>query len=293
MEEEKLWCLGLGAEDTDYILCEWDEDLLPKLYKQDEIRYEYNQGANDRSRLSCTIFSAIWMLSDLMNYPFEYAQIKEIDEESYITTKYPKRLKWNWRFTKYAVWLSKDRWNASKMAKELWQVAYYRINKRDLMVEYALDNLYTLDTNMCPTKEYNSDFKTDGILDGSDFWKNTNWHAIDIIKDNGQRSVKDNYKWRKTYDGKKECNIYELKHELKDLTNYSEWLYIFTKVKEDNLERIKQLNEIKSRLLQWIPLNSELRHLTWSKTYKDKLHSMNDTYREWLEYINNELKKLN
>ena len=59
----------------------------------------------------------------------------------------------------------------------------------------------------------------------------------------------------------------------------------------DKLERIKKLNEIKSRILQGIPLNSELRHLTGSKEYQDKLHEMNNTYREWLEYINNELKK--
>ena len=88
------------------------------------------------------------------------------------------------------------------------------------MVEYALDNLYTLDTNFCPTKEYNADFRADAMLDGAEFGVQTNGHSVDIIKDNGQRSVKDSYKGRKTYDGKKDCNIYGVKHELKDITNY-------------------------------------------------------------------------
>lgn len=291
--EEILWCLGLGAEETDYILCEGDEDLLPKLYKQDEIRFEYNQGANDRSLASCTIFGAMWMLSDLKNYHFTLDQIKEVDEMSYTTDKYSRRQRGQWRYVKFAVWLTKDRWNASPMAKELGKVAYYRINKYDIMYEYALDNLYTLDTNFCPTKEYNADFRKDGMLDGKEFGNQTNGHSVDIIKAEGQRSVKDSYKWRKTYDGKKECNIYWLKNEVKDITNYGERAYVFTNVAEDNLEKIKRLNEIKSKILQGMPINSDLRHLTNSEPYKNKLHETNNMFREWLDYINNELKNLN
>ena len=41
--EETLGCIGLGEEDTDYVLCDGDIDLLPELYQQDDIRYEYNQ----------------------------------------------------------------------------------------------------------------------------------------------------------------------------------------------------------------------------------------------------------
>ena len=32
----------------------------------------------------------------------------------------------------------------------------------------------------------------------------------------------------------------------KDLSNYSDWCYIYTLVKEDNMEEIKRLNNIKS-----------------------------------------------
>ena len=40
-----------------------------------------------------------------------------------------------------------------------------------------------------------------------------------------------------------------------------------------------------------MPINSELWHLTNSEEYKDKLHQTNEMFREWLEYVNNELKK--
>ena len=34
MEEEVLWCLGDWKQETDFMLCNWDSDLLPKLYKK-------------------------------------------------------------------------------------------------------------------------------------------------------------------------------------------------------------------------------------------------------------------
>lgn len=289
---EYLWCLGIWEDANDYILCAGDEDMLPKLYKQDEIRYEYNQNTDERGYKSCTIFGAMGMLSDLKNYQFTYDQIKEVDDMSYTTDKYPRRMKNQGRYVKYAVWLTKDRRNASPMAEQYGKVAYYRINKSDSMIETALDNLYTLDGNLCPTKEYIADYKKDAMVDGYEFWAKTNGHCVDIIKEEWRRSVKDSYKGRKTYDGKMECNIYGLKNELKDMTNYGDWFYIFTNVSEDNLERIKELNTIKSKILQWIPINSELWHLSKSDYHKAKLHNMNDFYREWLEYINNELKRL-
>ena len=287
---EELWCLGVWEDIKDYILCEWDEDLLPKLYKQDQIRFEYNQSKYEWSKKSCTIFGAVWMASDLMNYEFSINEIKEIDESSYQNW----RIRGEWRYTKSAVHLVYKRRNENEeLVKKYGKIAYYRINKRDTMVEYALDNLYTLDTNFCPTTEYSLDYRRDAMLDGKDFGYITNWHCADIIKEDGQRSVKDNYKGRKTLDGKKACNIYGLKHKLEDITNYSEWLYIYTKVKEDNMEEIKRLNEIKSKLLQGIPLNSELRYLTNSKEYRKMLNTTNNGFREWLEYINKQLVKLN
>ena len=82
-ELETLGCLGTGNEITDYVLCDGDIDLLPNLYQQDNIRYEYNQSNQSWSKKSCTIFSAMGMVSDLMNYEFSLKELKEVDELSY------------------------------------------------------------------------------------------------------------------------------------------------------------------------------------------------------------------
>ena len=81
--EEILWCLWDGAEPTDYILCNGDIDTLPTLYNQDTIRFQYNQWNQDWSKLSCTIFSAIGSLADLVNKDFSLSDIKEVDNLSY------------------------------------------------------------------------------------------------------------------------------------------------------------------------------------------------------------------
>ena len=79
--EQILWCLWDGAEPTDYILNNGDIDTLPKLYNQDSIRFQYNQGNQNWSKLSCTLFSSIWMLADLMNKDFSLSDIKETNIE--------------------------------------------------------------------------------------------------------------------------------------------------------------------------------------------------------------------
>jgi len=286
MEEEVLWCLGTWEEDSDYVLCNGDSDLLPPLVKKNEIRFEYNQWANQWSVNSCTIFAAMWMLADLIDYPFTLDQIREVDELSYTTTKYPiSRERGKGWYVKYAVDLTADWYNNSKLSEKYWKVAYYRISKYDNdIIEWAIDKLYTIDGNYCPTADYNQD-RADWMIDGKNFWLKTNWHSVDVIKNSWQRSVKDSYKGRK-------YNIYGLKNELSELTNYWEYFYIYTIVGENNLERIKKLNEMKAKILNWTEINSELWHMSWSKYHKDKLHDMNDFFRDWVKYIDDELKSL-
>ena len=287
MEEEIIYgCLWTGEEATDYVLCDGDIDILPKLYKQDEIRFEYNQANQSWSKVSCTIFSAMWMLSDLMNYEFSLDELQEVDELSY--TKW--RIRWHGWYVKQAVDLVCKWWNEKH--GDLWKVAYYRVSKYSDIVDQILEKWYTINGNFCPTAEYSQDYRKDAVLDWTEFWTNTNGHAIDIIWNNWKRSTKDSYKWRKTADWKKDCNRYELKHKLSELSNYWTWFYLFTKVAEDNLERVKELNEFKTLILQTIDNNSKMRHLTEDTTYQNKLHTMNESNRAKLEDINAQLKKL-
>lgn len=286
MEEQiTLGCLWDGAEQTDYLLCDGDIDALPNLYNQDEIRFEYNQWNQSWSKVSCTIFSAMWMVADLMNYNFSLDELKEVDELSYDAW----RMRWKWWYVKSAVDLVCKRWNEKH--GDLWKIAYYRVSKHSNMVDEILKKWYTMNTNFCPTTAYWRDYCEDAILDGCDFGTQTNGHAIDIIWNNWKRSVKDSYKWRKTFDGKKETNRYELKHPLNQITNYWPRLYLYTKVAEDNLEEIKRLNELKTAVLNAIEINSKMRHMVNDKEFKNKLHSMNEANRKKLEDIQIQLKK--
>lgn len=289
-EEIPVWCLWDGVEDTDFYLCEWDADALPLLYKQDEIRFEYNQQNQDWSTVSCTIFAAMWMLSDLMNYDFSLDELKEVDELSY--TKW--RIRWQWRYVKDAVKLVADWWNNSDRATKYWKVAYYRVYKYDdsVLGELLWKN-YTIDTNFHPTVEYSTDYRKDAILNWTDFWTQTNWHSVDVISNKWKRSVKDSYKGRKTYDWKKDCNIYELANPLSKITNYWEWSFVYTKVSESNFERLKELNEFKTILIQTIANNSAMWHKTKDKDYQKELNNMNNKNRKKLEDINEQLKLLN
>ena len=281
MEEEVLWCLGTWEENSDYVLCNGDSELLPPLVKKDEIRYEYNQWKSSWSKVSCTIFAAIWMLSDLINYEFSDSQIKEVDELSY--TKW--RTRWQWWYVQSAVKLVADRYNNSELSKTYWKVAYYRISKYDNeIIEDVIDKLYTIDWNHWLNSEYTKD-KADWMIDGTEFGSVTSWHSVDVIKNNWQRAVKNSYKGTKN-------NIYWLKNKLSQISNFWEYFYVYTLVKEDSLERIKKLNEMKAKIINWMDINSELWHLSGSKYHKDKLHDMNEFYREWLNYIDNELKSL-
>jgi len=281
MEEEVIWCIWLWEQNTDYVLCNGDSDLLPTLYKKDEIRFEYNQYKYSWSYVSCTIFAAVWMASDLTNYQFTYDEIKEIDELSY--TRW--RIRGQWWWVQSAVKLVADWWNENeKLVKKYWKLTYYRISKFDNeIIEDVLDKLYTIDWNYCPTKEYNED-KLDLMIDWTDFWKLTNWHSVDIIKKNGQRSVKDSW-------SRPEKNIYGLKNKLSEITNYWTYFYVYTLINDWAENDIKRLNEMKSKIIQAIDLNSQLWHLANDENYKNLLHQMNEKNRKKLEDIDNELKK--
>lgn len=279
MEEKEIWCLWLWEQPTDYQLCNGDSDLLPPLVKKDEIRFEYNQGNQDRSRVSCTIFAAMWMLSDLINYEFSLDQIKEVDELSYERG----RIRGQWWYVQSAVKLVADRYNESDLSKKYGKVAYYRISKYDdEILEWVINKLYTIDWNHWLDSRYTAD-KKDWMIDGTDFWSQTSWHSVDIICKAGQRSVKNSYKWAKN-------NIYGLKNKLSAITNFWTYFYVYTIV-GDNLEEVKRLNEFKTALLVAIEQNSKLRHLTNDKNYQSILHYTNEKNRKKVEDIDNELRK--
>jgi len=280
MDKEILWCLWDWAENTDYVLCNGDSDLLPPLVKKDEIRFEYNQWNQERSKNSCTIFAAIGMLSDLINYEFSLDQIKEVDELSYERG----RIRGNGWYVQSAVKLVADRYNESKLSETYWKVAYYRLSKYDNeIIEDVLDKLYTIDWNHWLNSEYNKD-KADWMVDGTEFGRITNWHSVDIIKEGGQRSVKNSYKGTKG-------NIYWLKNKLSAITNFWPNFYVYTLV-GDNLEEIKRLNEMKTECLNCIESLWKIWHLTNEKNFQEVLHYTANKLRDKVKTCDEMLLKL-
>ena len=273
-EEEVLGCLGDWAENTDYVLCNGDSDLLPPLVRKDEIRYSYNQYKNKWSYMSCTIFSAVGAMSDLQNYQFTYDEIKEIDELSYERG----RVRGQWWWVQSAYKLVADRWNEKHPDKP---VVFYRISKYDdEILENAINNLYTIWWNMCPTKEWSEDRK-DWMIDGTKFWTSTNWHAVWIVNKDWQRSVKDS--WSIPY--------YWLKNKVSSLTNFWANFYIYVLV-EDNLEEVKRLNKIKAECNLLIEHLWNSRHLVNDENFRWILHYTAEKLRAKISICDEMLKRL-
>lgn len=279
MTKIENWCLGTWEQQTDYLLCEWFDDKLPTLYQQDDIIFEYNQYVNQWSKKSCTIFSAIWAISDLFNYEFSYDEIYEIDKLSYTLG----RVKNSWWRVQSAVKLVADYWNEHH--SNLWKVAYYRLElANDEKVQEILDKWYTIMTNFNWNQTYIRDYKADLVLNWTEFGASTFWHAINIRKINWKRCCKDSNKWVS-------YNIYELEHLLREIKCYSQFWYIYTIVSQDALEEIKRLETLRSRIIQVRDLNSEIWHLVNDTTYKNSLHKMNNDNRKKLDDIEIELNK--
>mgnify|MGYP003299953196 CR=1 FL=1 len=285
--EEINGCLWIWESDKDYVLCNWDSDLLPTLIKKDEVRFEYNQYKYKWGYSSCTIFAAVWMASDLTNYKFSYDEIKEIDDTSYDNPDYEHiRRRWEWWYVSDAVNHIRKRWNKNdELVKKYWKLASYRISKyNDEIIEDAINSLYTIDWNYCPTTEYNKD-REDLMIEWTNFWYKTNWHSVDIICKDGQRSVKDSW-------SRPERNIYWLKNKLSKITNYWPYFYIYTLVKEDNLWEIKRLNEIKAECNLLIEHLWKLYHLVNDTNFQWILHYTADKLRAKIDTCNEMLKKL-
>lgn len=274
MEENVIGCLWDGAESTDYVLCNWDSDLLPPLVSKDEIRFSYNQYKNSWSYTSCTIFSAVGAMSDLQNYEFTYDEIHEIDEMSYERG----RIRGQGWWTQSAYKLVADWWNERNPDK---QVAYYRISKYDDdIMENCLSKLYVLGWNLHLTDAYYKD-KEDWMIDWTDFWTLTNWHAVGIVNKDKQRSVKDS--WSIPY--------YWLKNKVSKITNFWPNLYIYVLV-NDHLEEVKRLNKIKSESLVAIEHLGKIYNLINDKELQKDLHRTADKLRAKIKTCDDMLKGL-
>lgn len=280
------WVLDDWFRLTDFMLTDWDS--LPTLFEQDDEIYEYNQNANLRSKKSCTIYSAMGAVSDLFNYKFSLEEIKEIDDLSY---QYGRR-EWQWWYTYKAVDLVRKRWNSKpELVKQYGKVAYYRVDlANDSLVNTILTKGYTLCSWYHGNYEYGTDFMKDWVLNLSKLSSNTYNHAVSWRMIDGNRCIKDNYKWRQF--NWEDRNIYRVEPKCSELV--SNWVYfpnayLFTKVAEDNYDELIRLNKMKNLLFTALDCHSQLRHLTNDNTYKEFLHKINETHRNKVKDCDREI----
>lgn len=282
-------CLGDGASIKDFILDEGTLDWLPELFQKDEIRYEYNQGNQDWSTVSCTIFWAMWAVSDLVNEEFSLDLIKELDETSYEQW----RIRWRWWYTNNAAnCIRKFFNNNSKFVWKYGKIAYYRIEiDNDELVKKVLDKGYDIYTGFYWNSKYTKDHRTDAKLDWTDFGEGTYWHAICIVKKDGKYRIKDNYKWRRTYDWKKEDNYYQLMHNTSEINTFHTYWYVFTLVNEDNYNELKRLSDIKTLCNNIIDLLWQLWHKVNDTNFQSILHYTANKLRLKIKDCEEEEKK--
>ena len=282
--EEVNGCLGLWAKDTDYKLTEGLLDALPTLYQQDEIIYQYNQGKQDWSTKSCTLFSPISAISSLFNVEIPLEVIKVWDNDSYSKG----RMKNNGWYVALGVEHIIDEWNASDFAKKHGKAAFYSVDLKDnTLVKWVLDKRYAICTGYQGNASYNNDKNKDGILNWTSFGAPTYWHAVEAIWSINEcpARIQDNYYGTAKY------NIYDVEHPFSEIGCFYDRWYVITKVAEDKLEELKRLNKMKTLTENMIADNSEMWHLTNDTAYQSKLHDMNNLHRKKVADIEEQLKK--
>jgi len=272
--------LWVGEDDRDFLI--WSVDWLPELFTQDTKIIEYNQG----SSLDCTLYNAIWAISDLYNYEFSDSEIKEIVSLSYEQG----RTKWKGWYTQLGVKCVCNWWNEKFPDKA---VRYDRLDLREDVSNQAMDKNYTLCTTYKWNAKYNLEYLKYLVITSWDFWTKTYWHAINMIRRSWKRIMKDSYKGRETKYWK--SNIYEIQTPIEKLIpdTYYPSAYLITKINNVNrIEELKRLKEFELQVKSTIDLNSQMRETTNDKNLKDHLHKTNDLLRNKLIDIQKEFDKI-
>ena len=84
-DTEMLWgLLGIGEKSTDYVF--WSslsaiEELEKRGRLNRQVKYEYNQWAQYKTRNWCTIYSAVTEVSHLMDYKYSLCEIERIGDK--------------------------------------------------------------------------------------------------------------------------------------------------------------------------------------------------------------------
>lgn len=217
------WAIDWVSE-TDWIMWEVvDPNELPKLTRNfDTAKIQYNQG-KWWSNNWCTVFAAMWAVSDLTWIVWSEAQMKDVYNTAVKEWLDPKV----WWFTHKAVDLVR------KKAKELLglEINYATFEMSDAKLLNSLaDKWYSVVGWFKWNSNYNKDKNEDWIV--TNIHKPTTyWHAIRRF----WKRIIDNYFWIK-------WNVYtnDLVQEMLKAWTLHTWWFVYFKVWEDKLEQWKE-----------------------------------------------------
>ena len=191
---------GDSFDERDYQLAAGIVELPKPAHTFYDQQNTYEQ--NLVSPMSCTIHAAIGAASDLLGIRFntsfiqslwEYAKTRGAsDTEGYYVDKAVQDVRK--KVNEVGIYPEILSFRLTLCSEEFWQ---------------AIDAGYSVATGYRGNADYNKDFLTDGILDGTDFGSLTYGHSLRFVKDKDSDEIKvivDNYPERK-------FNVYKIKRE--------------------------------------------------------------------------------
>jgi len=193
IEKGYYGCLGTGEDTRDYLGAEITFPKAPNKYSG----IQYNQ--KEVSLVSCTVHSAYGAYSDVTGYKFTLEERKAIWNKAIELGANPDK---GW-------WVQSA---AKLIADTKGDVAYYRVNLGQDDFEDAIKKGYSVMTGFKGNlKEYNADYKEDGVLDLTKISFSSYAHSIRLADGDTEDTYNiliDNY-----YGSRPQYNVYSIPKE--------------------------------------------------------------------------------
>jgi hypothetical protein len=236
LEQGYFGCLGDGALDTDYRL--GGSLVLPTprhTFEENQVQYDQSKTRNPSTKMACTMFSIMGVITDLTGQTFTEDAISDI-----VTRAITKGFNVGEGWTLQAATDHVVKWWNEKNPNE--KLKYFRIRLDEQAYQDAINLGYTVQVGYRGNKAYNEDYLKDGVLDETAFTNLTYGHAI-RNKDKDLLTIKeiDNYnKPSRAY------NVYDVSKEnfAKLVSKRIYFIHGFVVVYEDDWEKANELSEI-------------------------------------------------
>lgn len=223
--------------DEDILLLEWESELLRKLSKvrtQDNIIHSYNQYLQKETTSACTLYNPLSAISSLYNKLFTKDEVMSM--WNYAVKNYWYK-QWKGNYAETGVKAVCKWWNESNPSQ---RVVYFKTYHWSEEAKIAVDKWYALCSSIGGNSKYNED-RYDGVVDMTDHWKQTYWHAIPVYKINGKYTVADSLAM---------IPRYTLQNEPKDIKAFRPNCYVILPEKEVGDKMLKVIEKIRAKRLK-------------------------------------------